>query len=228
VLKLAERSGWDLVISLKQNQRDLYQSAIRLFARRPADDRGTEQQDGKNYQFQLWDTEGLPFSTDHPQPVRVVRSEEKLTQNHYRRGKLQSETTEHEWLWITTLDTQAFPAAQVRRLGHERWKLENNGWNDLTQNGAFKHGFLHACRHRPQTAAENGARQPVPNRGLAAITLILLLAFTLCSAFMQCHSKIFRRYPMSTLEVSRQLRFSLSKLPPNIRAPDAPAAPAPA
>jgi len=116
----------------------------------------------------------------------------------------------------------------VRRLGHERWKLENNGWNDLTQNGAFKHGFLHACRHRPQTAAENGARQPVPNRGLAAITLILLLAFTLCSAFMQCPSKIFRRYPMSTLEVSRQLRFSLSKLPPNIRAPDAPAAPAPA
>jgi len=149
VLKLAERSGWDLVISLKQNQRDLYQSAIRLFARRPADDRGTEQQDGKSYQFQLWDTEGLPFSTDHPQPVRVVGSEEKLTQNHYRRGKLQPETTEARWLWITTLDAKAFPAALVRRLGHDRWKQENNGWNDLTQNWAFKHGFLHACRHRP-------------------------------------------------------------------------------
>jgi hypothetical protein len=25
---------------------------------------------------------GLPFSEDHPQPVRVVPSEETLTQNH--------------------------------------------------------------------------------------------------------------------------------------------------
>ena len=228
VLKLAERSGWDLIISLKQNQRDLYQSAIRLFARRPADSSGAEQQGGKGYQFQLWDSDGLPFSTDHPQPVRVVRSEEKLTQNHYRRGKLQSETTEHEWLWMTTLEAQAFPATLVRRLGHDRWKQENNGWNDLTQNWAFKHGFLHACKHRPQTGSEERKRKPVANRGLAAVSLILLLAFTLCSAFIHCHSKIFRRYPMSTLEVARQFRFSLSKLPPHIRAPDAPAALPPA
>jgi hypothetical protein len=224
VLQLAQRSGWDLVISLKQNQRDLYQSAIRLFARRPADDCGTERHEGKSYQFQLWDAEGLPFSADYPQPVRVVRSEEKLTQNHYRRGKLEPETTEHEWLWITTLEAQAFPATLVRRLGHDRWKQENNGWNDLTQNWAFKHGFLHACGHRPKTDSGEGELKPVANRGLAAVTLVLLLAFTLCSAFIHCHSKIFRRYQMSTLEVARQLRLSLSKLPPTIRAPDAPAA----
>ncbi len=228
MLKLADRIGWDVVISLKQNQRELYQSAVRLFARRPADCRGTEQHAGKRYQFQLWDSEGFPFSADHPQPVRVVRSEEKLTQNHYRRGQLQPETTEHEWLWITTLDAQAFPTTLVRRLGHDRWKQENNGWNDLTQNWAFKHGFLHACRHRPPAHAPAGERKPVTNRGLAAVSLILLLAFTLCSAFVYCHSKIFRRYPMSTLEVARQLRFSVSKLPPHIRAPDAPAAPDPA
>ena len=116
----------------------------------------------------------------------------------------------------------------VRRLGHDRWKQENNGWNDLTQNWAFKHGFLHACRHRPHTHSPEGEIQPVANRGLAAVSLILLLAFTLCSAFIFCHSKLFRRYPMSTLEVARQLRLSISKLPPNIRAPDAPAAPDPA
>ena len=271
VLKLADQIGWDLVISLKQNQRELYQSAVRLFASRPADCSGTERHDGKEYQFQIWDSSGFPFSADRPQPVRVVRSEEKLTQNHYRRGKLQPETTEHEWLWISTLDTQAFPGTLVRRLGHDRWKQENNGWNDLTQNWAFKHGFLHACRHRPpaasaqgahtqakvdgvdigglpqtasaqgertqakveraegegrpQTASEQAERTPVANRGLAAVSLILLLAFTLCSAFTHCHSKLFRRYSMSAIEVARQLRFSVSKLPPNIRAPDAPAAP---
>ena len=223
VLKLAAETGWDVVISLKQNHRDLYQSAIRLFTRR--DCSSMERIDGKSYQFQLWDTEGLPFSHDYPEPVRVVRSEETLTQNHYRRGELQPETTEHEWLWVTTLGTQAFPATLVRRLGHDRWKQENNGWNDLTQNWAFKHGFLHACRHRPQAKAESGLLQPVPNSGLAAVTLILLLAFTLSAAFLHCHSKLFRRHRMATIEVARQLRHSLSKLPPNIRAPDSPAAP---
>lgn len=225
VLQLAKRLGWDLVISLKQNHRDLYQSAMRLFASRPADASGTERLDGKDYQFQLWDSEGLPFSEGHPQPVRVVRSEEKLTQNHYRGGELQAETTEHEWLWITTLDQQAFPPERVRRLGHERWQQENNGWNDLTQNWAFKHGYLHACQHRPKAESADGDRKPVANRGLAAVALTSLLAFTLCSAFIHCHSKIFRRYPMSAIEVARQLRCSVSKLPPHIRAPDAPAAP---
>jgi hypothetical protein len=82
---------------------------------------------------------------------------------------------------------------------------------------------LHACRHRPRTTAENGERKPVANRGLTAVALILLLSFTLCTAFTQCHSKLVRRYHLTTLEVARQLRCSVSKLPPNIRAPDSPA-----
>jgi Transposase DDE domain len=242
VFKLATEAGWDLVVSLKQNHRELYQSAVRLFARRPADCQLTERHGGKSYQIQLWDTDGLPFSADYPQPVRVVRSEESLTQNHYRRGELTPETTEHEWLWITTLDPKAFPAALVRKLGHDRWKQENNGWNDLTQNWAFKHGFLHACRHRPATGARNIEGKPLPatgtselvpqdipadslvvNRGLSAVSLILLLAFTLSTAFIHCHSKLFRRYRMTTLDVACQLRRGVSKLPPNIRAPDSPA-----
>jgi hypothetical protein len=220
VLQLAAKIGWDLVISLKQNQRDLYQSAVRLFAHCPAESSCTEQREGKTYHVQLWDVSGLPFSEDYPQPVRVVRSEETLTQNHYRQRQLQPETTVHEWLWVTTLDSQAFPTQLVRRLGHDRWKQENNGWMDLTQHWAFKHGFLHACRHRPQRHSSDGKRQPLPNRGLAAVTLILLLAFTLCSAFTLRHSKLFRRYRMTSVAVARQLHRSLSKIPPRIRAPD--------
>jgi hypothetical protein len=220
VLDLAQQVGWDVVISLKQNQPDLYKSAVRLFGQRSADASFTERRDRKTYQVLLWDTEGLPFSGNDPRLVRVLRSEETLTENHYRHDQLQTEQTSHEWLWITTLDPKTFPAPQVRRLGHDRWILENNGWNDLRQHWALKHGFLHACRHRPQTIAEGGDRRPVANRGLAAVTLILLLAFTLCSAFVHCHSKLVRLYGFSSLEVASQLRRSLSKLPANIRAPD--------
>ena len=219
VMDLAKQIGWDVVISLKQNQRDLYQSAVRLFGQRRADASLTERRNGKTYEVQLWDTEGLPFSGDDPRLVRVVRSEETLTANHYRQGQPKAEETSHEWLWVTTLEPTAFPAVQVRRLGHDRWVLENNGWNDLTQHWAFKHGFLHACRHRPLAIDYSGERQPVTNRGLAAVTLILLLAFTLCSAFVRCHSKLVRLYSFTTIEVASQLRRSLSKLPPNIRAP---------
>ena len=175
--------------------------------------------EGKQYAVSLWDTDGPPFTPDHPQPVRVVWSQETLTQNHYRRGQRVSETTEQQWLWVTTLDRKIFSGLQVRQLGHDRWRLENNDWNDLTQNWALQHDFLHACKHRPKIVLPSGERQLAPNRGLAAVTLILCLAFALSSAFILLHSKIFRRYGLSYLEVARQLYRSLWKDPPRIRAP---------
>jgi hypothetical protein len=222
VFRLAEQVGWDLVVTLKQNHRELYQSAARLFVKRPPNCTVTECREGKTYEVQIWDTEGLPFSGDYQKPVRVLRSEESLTQNHRRRGELTPETTEHEWFWVTTLPAQAFPPMVVRGLGHGRWQVENHGWNDLTQHWAFKHGYLHSCRHRPRTGSGE-QRQPVPNRGLAVVSLILLLAVTLTSAFAHCHSKLYRLYPSSLIEIAQQLRRSVSSLPPKIRSPDSPA-----
>ncbi len=219
VLQLIQKMGWDAVISLKQNLRDLHQSAVRLFAQRPADTTFTERRDHKTYQVQLWDTEGLPFTIDHPEPVRVVRSEEVLDRQRYREGELSSHSTDHEWLWVTTLPPQAFPARVIRQLGHSRWENENNGWMDLTQHWAFKHGFLHACRHRPKQTNASGQRQPVPNHGLAAVTWILLIAFALSSAFVLRHSKLARRDHLTAIAVAAQLHASVSKAPPPIRAP---------
>jgi len=221
VLNLIRDIGWDAVISLKQNSRDLYQSAVRLFARRPPDVTLTERQDHKTYQIQLWDTEGLPFTIENPDPVRVVRSEEVLQRRRYRRGERTAYSTDHEWLWITTLPQSQFPATVVRQLGHSRWKNENNGWMDLTKHWAFKHGFLHACQHRPkQVDVSSGQPESVPNHGLAAVVWILLIAFTLSSAFLLRHSKLARLYHLSALAVAAQLRASTSKTPPPIRAPD--------
>jgi hypothetical protein len=220
ILELLRQIGWDAVISLKQNARELYQSAVRLFARRPPDSIFTEQRDHKTYHVQLWDTEGLPFTSDNPEPVRVVRSEEVLERNRYRQGELTSHATDHEWLWVTTLDRQAFPAATIRQLGHGRWKNENNGWMDLTKHWAFKHGFLHACQHRPHQINASGQPEPVPNRGLAAVTFILLIAFALTSAFVLRHSKLVRRDHLTAIAVAAQLRAWISKAPPSIRAPD--------
>jgi len=221
VLQLVREIGWDAVVSLKQNARDLYQSAVRLFSQRPPDMALTEQQDHKTYQIQLWDTEGLPFTIDNPEPVRVVRSEEVLQRQRYRQGERTPHSTDHEWLWITTLRQSEFPPTVIRQLGHARWKQENNGWMDLTQYWALKHGFLHACQHRPKRLDDaSGQRESVANHGLAAVVGILLIAFTLSSAFVLRHSKLVRLYHLSTLSVAAQLRAWTSKIPPSIRAPD--------
>jgi hypothetical protein len=219
VLKLARQIGWEVVITLKQERRELYQNAMALFQARPPDLCFTEQEGGKTATVRLWHTEQLPFTADYPQPVQVLWSQETVTENHYRRGQLVSETTPHQWLWITTLDLRVFYPKEVRQLGHSRWKQENNGWNDLTQNWALKHGFVHACKHRPKQPSPGGPPQPVPNRALAAVTLILCLAFVLFSAFSLRHSKIFRCYRPALIELSRQLYRSVWQLQPPIRAP---------
>jgi Transposase DDE domain len=220
VLELAQEIGWELVISLKQNSRDLYQSAVRLFTQRPPDTTFTQLQDHKTYRVQLWDTEGLPFTIDHPEPVRVVRSEEVLERNRFREGQRVAHSTDHEWLWVTTLPRPDFSATTIRQLGHLRWKHENNGWMDLTKHWAFKHGFLHACQHRPQRRNASGQRQPVPNHGLAAVTFILLIAAALSWCFVLRHSKLVRRDHLTAVAVAAQLRAWISKAPPCIRAPD--------
>lgn len=220
VLDLIHKIGWEAVISLKRNTPELYDSAVRLFAHRPPDTTLSEKRDYKTYHVQIWDTEGLPFTVDNPQPVRVLRSEEVLERNRYRRGEREKHSTDHEWFWITTLSRACFPAATVRRMGHDRWKHENNGWMDLTRYWAFKHGFLHACSHRPKKTTAEGQRESVNNNGLAAVVLILLIAFSLSSAFVLRHSKLARRDHLSGLAVASQLHAWTSKTPPPIRAPN--------
>jgi hypothetical protein len=89
----------------------------------------TEQCEHKTYRVQLWDTEGLPFTIDNPEPVRVVRSEEVLDRRRYHQGERTAHSTDHEWLWITRLPNQDFPTAVIRQLGHRRWKNKNTaGW----------------------------------------------------------------------------------------------------
>lgn len=219
VLRLLDQVGWEAVITFKQERRDLYQDALGLFQTRPPDLVFAHQQEGTRRHVQLWHAADLPFTRDYPRAVRVVRSEEEVTRQKWQGGQPYPETTQQQWCWISTLPEQAFPAPLVWQLGHLRWKNENNAWNDLTQNWAFKHGFLHACKHRPKALSANGQLQPVPNRGLAAVVLILSLAFNLFSAFVLLHFKLFRRYRPALVQVARQLHRSAGKGPPSIRSP---------
>ena len=223
VLELIRKNGWDAVISLKQNCPDLYGSADRLFARRSPDVTLTQTSGHKTYEIQIWDTDGLPFTADHPEPVRVVRSEEILKRKRFRNRQKVPHATNHEWVWITTLPTNVFSSVTIHKLGKCRWKNENNGWMDLTKHWSFKHGFLHACKHRPKRRSPaTGELALVPNQGLPAVALIALIAFSLCAAFTIRHSKLARQTNLPGITIAAQLRACISQHPPPGWLPDSP------
>ena len=56
---------------------------------------------------------------------------------------------------------RCFPQPRLANSDIVVGKQENNGWMDLTKHWTFKHGFLHACRHRPNQADAEGKREPV-------------------------------------------------------------------
>lgn len=222
VLKLAQKEGWDLVVTLKQENRLLYQDAQGLMARRDPDLDFEQPQGSGRRQCRLWEEAALPFSDAYRQPVRVVRSEETLTLRCQRGFQRQFQSTTQQWMWITTLAPSRVSLRTVWQLGHLRWKNENNGWNDLTQFWGLKHGFVHACRHRVKTLlqADPPQRALVPNHGLPAVVFMLSIAFVLFSAFTFLHSKTYRLYRPTVQEIAQQLYRSLISTPPSLPPPD--------
>jgi hypothetical protein len=224
VLRLADEIGWDLVIVLKQEARDLYQDAQGLFDRRGPDLCFSESAPGRTVQVRIWDQDGLPFTHSYPAPVRVLRSDETITEHRVQGGKLKTAVTLHNWVWLSTLDSRNVKARMLWQMGHLRWKNENNGWNDLTQNWMLKHGFLHACKHRVKRIQPGENDEPeeglVSNRGLPAVVLTLCIVFVLFTAFTLLHSKFYRARRSTYREVAQKLYRSMLWTLPPIRAPD--------
>ncbi len=87
------------------------------------------------------------------------------------------------------------------------------GWI-LTQHWAFKHGFLHACRHRPKRCSPYGNRELVPNQGLAGSRLRSPHRLRLVrAAFVLRHSKLARLDRLTAIAVAAQLRSGILKAP---------------
>lgn len=93
----------------------------------------------------LGDTDGLPFSSDNPEPIRVVRSEEVLERNQYREGTdpacyLPRMALDHHTAYTRLSGCRGSPTPAQPSAKREQM--------DVTKYWAFKNGFLNACRHR--------------------------------------------------------------------------------
>ena len=128
--------GKDAVIVLKDERRNLYQDVQGLWPT-TAPQRGDYQ--GRDCQW--WDHEGLVSWPQVQQPLRVVRSVESWQQ--YSQLDSQPHPHHSEWVWVTTLSSLQVRTARVVRLGHQRWDIENQGFNELVNGWHADHVYKH-------------------------------------------------------------------------------------
>ena len=131
--------GKDALAVLKDERRDLLQDAQALFAQTPPLDLPTT-----NGPVQAWDIEGFTTWPQVRNPVRVVRSLE--TKTLHRQLPPHVEEQQSDWIWVTTLPKARAATAAVIQMGHSRWSIENQGFNEMVNRWHADHVYKHEPR----------------------------------------------------------------------------------
>ena len=176
--------GKHVVAVLKNEERTLWQDAQSLFGQiQPVSiKRG-------RWETTCWDLEGFTTWPQVLQPVRVVQSHERTRVRRQLNG--QEETLEAHWAWVTTLPQRQASTRAVLQMGHRRWAIENEGFNELSTRQHADHVY----RHHEQ-----------------AILAFLLLAMICCNVVMAFYRRDLKpqlRRRVSMLHVCRLMAAEL-------------------
>jgi len=174
---LVRGPGKDLLTVLKRDVPNLLADAEGLFAQLepiPLDERCL-----------LWEASGFTTWPQVQAPVRVIRTHETRTVRRQLTGERELCST--EWVWVTTLSVHRAPAAVVVRLGHARWEIENQGFNEIVTRWHADHLY----RHHPTA--------------ILIFTLLTLLAVNLFFAFYHRNLQLPRHQRLTPLDVARCL-----------------------
>lgn len=180
--------GKDVLAVLKDNHPALLEDARSLFESRPP-------VGGRNGTriCQWWDLVGFTTWPQVRAPIRVVRSLETWTVRRQLDGRVEPQHT--EWFWVTTLTAARARTGAVVQLGHARWAIENEGFNELTTRWYADHVY----RHEPTA--------------LLVFTLLAMLCLNVFLAFYRRDLKPAARAATSRLHVARQVAGELYASP---------------
>lgn len=137
----------------------------------------------RSRQCQWWDLPGLVSWPEINVPVRVVRSLETYSVKRQIDGK--HETLISDWMWATTLPQQQVSTARAVVFGHQRWDIENHGFNALVNGWKTDHVLTH------------------DSNAIECFLLLAFLAFILCHAFLALNVKPALRHGKSGLHWAR-------------------------
>ncbi len=148
----------DMLTVLKANHQDLLTDANALFAEM----KGVELK-GIAHACQAWDVSGFTTWPQVSKPVRVVCSCETRRVRRQLDGK--HEEPSSKWMWVTTLTPHQASTATVIKLGHARWCIENEGFNETVNRWHADHVYKHDAN------------------AMLVFWLLVMLAFNLFHAF---------------------------------------------
>jgi hypothetical protein len=132
------RRSKDVIAVLKENCPDLLRDADGLFAGQ----KPTHVFSSKNTTIECWDADNFEPWRQVAQPVRVVRTKET-------KKPICRQLDEHldepvaSWTWVTTLSPIRAGTEAVVRIGHSRWSIENEGFNELVNHWCADHVYKH-------------------------------------------------------------------------------------
>lgn len=175
------------VVVMKQEARELYQDADQL--RRIVAPQVVE--DGRKTS-RIWDLPELSTFTTLGQLVRVVWAQEKTIKNKVVGGQKREVVDEKLWVWVTDMPASQASATRIQRWGHDRWDLENRGFNELAGLWHMDHCFVH---------------EP---RAIEVILLTLAVAFLTTYLFFERNLKPEARRLLTRLGLAGRLAEDLS------------------
>jgi DDE family transposase len=156
--------GKHALVVLKDDRRNLYQDAAGLF-----DSVAPTAGRYRSRQCSWWDFPDLRSWPQVNVPVRVLRSLE--TYSVRRQLDQQDCPQTSDWIWVTTLPASQVSTQRAIGFGHQRWDIENPGFNELVNQWDADHVF----KHDPQA--------------MECFLLVAFLAYNIFHAFLALNLK---------------------------------------
>ena len=157
--------GWRYVLNVKP---DSHQSLFKQFAGRQAR--------GQVKELHRKDEDGVQHSYAWTTDLCLCESATDLKVNFLLYEQTTPEGEVKRWTWITNLTLQVRSVEKVMRAGRSRWKIENETFNTLKNQGYhFEHNYGHGIQHLATVLA-----------------LLMLLAFFVDQIQQRC-CKLFRQ-----------------------------------
>jgi hypothetical protein len=182
-------AGKHVVIVMKQERRELFQDAEKLrslvapqvFV------------DGSKT-TRLWDIPELSSFTTLGRTVRVVWAEEQTRKRKIVGGKPTDVVEEKTWVWVTDLPSATVLPTKIQRWGHDRWDIENRGFNELVNLWHMDHYFIH------------------DTNAIETLLLTLAIAFVTTYLFYERNLKASARRHLTRLALAARMADDLTLL----------------
>lgn len=176
--------GKDVIAVLKREDLRLFKDAEALFAEtQPV----TFRRKGRDHR--CWDLSGFTSFPTVDRPLRVVKSIETWSVKRQRTGEM--EEMKSRWIWATTIREERADTREIVRLGHSRWDIENQGFNEA----ANRYQINHVYRHDPEA--------------MVVMFLLAMLAMNLFEVFFRRSLKPALRERLDRSSIAQMVRAVL-------------------